>query len=84
MERNDDSTYIGFSGEHSPVCPDTGNPMYEITSDFLDLPSGIEIWECTETRSIYIRVTAFPESIKPDYTGDELNQIREIGRSILV
>ena len=84
MERNNEDRYIGYSGEHAPVCPDTNNPMFEITSHFLDLPSGIEVWECTETRSLYIRVTAYPEITKPDYSGDDLHDIREIGRDILV
>jgi len=72
-----------YSSRQGPLSPENGQPMMEITERFGEVPEGIEIWECLETRSLYIRTHMQGNYGQSDYTGEELNEIREIGRSLL-
>jgi len=72
-----------YSSEQGPLSPDTGDPMLNITENFGDIPEGIEVWECLETRSIYIRTHATGNYGKVDFTAEELHEIREIARTIV-
>ena len=67
-EINEDELY---SSEQGPLSPDTGDPMLNITENFGDIPEGIEVWECLETRRIYIRTNATGNYGKVDFTPEE-------------
>lgn len=71
-----------FSNRQGPLSPENGQPMMEITENFGEIPEGIEIWECLESRSLYIRTHISGNYGHSDFTGEELNEIREIGRSL--
>ena len=72
-----------FSDRQGPLSPENGHPMMEITENFDDIPDGIEVWECLESRSIYIRTHNSGNFGNVDYTGDEINEIRDITRTII-
>ena len=79
-ELNEDQLY---SSEQGPLSPETGDPMMNITENFGEVPSGIEVWECLETRSIYVRTHTQGNYGAVDYTAEELNEIKEIARTII-
>ena len=72
-----------YSSEQGPLSPETGDPMLNITENFEDIPDGIEVWECLDTRAIYIRTHVQGNFGKVDYTATELNEIKEIARTII-
>tara|TARA_R100000278_G_scaffold119818_2_gene101571 strand:+ start:1225 stop:1488 length:264 start_codon:yes stop_codon:yes gene_type:complete len=72
-----------FSGRQGPLSPETGDPMMDITESFGEVPAGVEVWECLESRSIYIRTNVYGDYGTVDFNAEELNEIGEIARQII-
>ena len=67
----------------NPVCPDSGAYMLDITTEIAGLPKEYEVWESTESGSLFIRKSSYGQVI-PDYNEEELKDVRSIARSVLV
>ena len=66
-----------------PVCPDSGEPMIDITGEMVDIPSNVEIWESNDSRSLFIRQNRYSKPGLSDYTAEELEDVRIIARSLI-